>query len=311
MMVFRWATIGSNSKGFDTMRTSLFISCLLAISANASAFDTPSKEEVAELIKRVKKADAKAARALENIDPSAKDAVPLLIDLIKEKENASDLPTEKAVAAKALGRLGTAAVPALIETLAVKDGKVQAYAALALKQIGPDAKAAVPGLIDVIKAHKDQTHIARLNSIAALGKIGPGAKDAVPLLMEIVKDKPPLSAARLAAVTALGQIGPDAKAAAPTLIDLLGEEETKAGPLRLEAARSLGQIGSVAGEEAASALVALVENKKLGPARVVAINALGQLGPTAKNALERLKKASEDPELKAAATGAIQKIEQK
>jgi HEAT repeat protein len=276
------------------MRIALVLTCLLLMPLTVRAFDTPSKEEVAELIKKVKAGDSKAARALENIDPSAKDAVPLLIEVIKERIDPNKPFTAQPVAAKALGRLGRAAVPALIETLEVKDGKVQAYAAMALKQIGPDAKAAVPALIEVINKYKEPAHIARLNSIAALGKIGPAAKNAVPLLIEISKDKPPLSAARLAAVTALGQIGPEAKAAVPTLIDLLGEEETKAGPLRFEAARSLGLIGSASGEEAASALVALVENKKLGPARIVAINALGQLGPTAKNAVTALKKAGED-----------------
>jgi leucyl-tRNA synthetase len=60
----------------------------------------------------------------------------------------------------------------------VKDGRVQAYAAAALKQIGPDAKPAVPALIEVVKKHKDPAHIARLQAIAALGKIGPPAKDA-------------------------------------------------------------------------------------------------------------------------------------
>jgi hypothetical protein len=299
-------------KGFNIMRTTLGFICLLTMPLTVRAFDTPSKEEVAELIKKVKAGDAKAARALENIDPSAKDAVPLLIGVIKEKVDPDKPFTAQPVAAKALGRLGKEAVPFLILELLpfeTKDGKVQAYAAMALKQIGPDAKAAVPALIEVVKKYKDPAHIARLNSIAALGKIGPAAKDAVPLLIDISKEKPPLSAARLAAVTALGQIGPEAKSAVPTLIDLLGEEETKAGPLRIEAARSLGLIGSASGEEAASALVALVENKKLGPARIVAINALGQLGPTAKNAVTALKKAGEDKELKAAADGAIKMIE--
>jgi HEAT repeat protein len=293
-----------------TMRMPLTIGLLTALPIATFADEPPTKDEVAALVKQLKDNDPskrnKAGRALENLDSAAKDAIPVLIEALKDRQPEFNLaPT----VAKALGKIGKPAVPALIEALEVKDGKVQAYAAMALKQIGMDAKAAVPALIEVVKKYKDPAHIARLNSIAALGKIGPAAKDAVPLLIDISKEKPPLSAARLAAVTALGQIGPEAKAAAPTLIDLLGEEETKAGPLRIEAARSLGLIGSASGEEAASALVALVENKKLGPARIVAINALGQLGPTAKNAVTALKKAGEDKELKAAADGAIKIIE--
>ncbi|HMF15364.1 MAG TPA: HEAT repeat domain-containing protein, partial [Gemmataceae bacterium] len=247
------------------------------------------------------------ARALENIDPAAKDAVPVLVDALKEKDDLGVPP----VIVKALTRFGSAAVPALADALKSKEGRAQAYAAMALKQIGPDAKPAVAALIEVVKAHKEPAQLAKLNAIAALGRIGPGAKEAVPTLMEVTKEKPPTSASRLAAITALGQIGPEAKAAVPTLIDLLGEEETKSGPVRLEAARALGLMGSVAGEEATSALVALVENKKLGPSRIVAINSLGQIGAPAKNAVPALRKATEDAELKTAAAKAIEKIESK
>src|SRR5262245_42454869 len=292
------------------LREFVTIACVLTI-ASSAAFAADSKDEIANLVKQLKDKDAstrsRAARALEKIDPSAKDAVPVLIDALKEKQDVTIPP----VAAKALGRLGSAAVPALTEALEIKDGKVQAYAALALKQIGPDAKPAVSALIEVVKKSKDPANSARLNARAALGKIGSGAKEAVPTLSDATKEKPATSAGRLAAVIALGQIGPEAKAAAPTLIDLLGEEDTKAGPLRLEAARALGQIGAGAGEEATSALVALVENKKLGASRIVAINALGQIGAPAKNAVEALKKASEDAEVKAAATKALEKIEGK
>jgi hypothetical protein len=55
------------------MRIALVLTCLILMPLTVKAFDTPSKEEVAELIKKVK-----AARALENIDPSAKDAVPVM-----------------------------------------------------------------------------------------------------------------------------------------------------------------------------------------------------------------------------------------
>jgi HEAT repeat protein len=296
------------------MRIILALALGTIVAIPATAFDAPSKEEVANLVKQLADKSPnvrnKAARALENLDPAAKDAVPVLIEALKQKDEIS-VGTVLPVAAKALGRLGSAAVPALIETLEVKDGKLQAYAAMALKQMGPDAKPAVAALIGVVKQYKEPAELAKLQAIAALGKIGPGAKEAVPTLIDVTKEKPPSSAARLAAVTALGQLGPEAKAAVPALIDLLGEEETKAGPLRLEAARALGSIGSAAGEEATSALVALVENKKLGPSRIVAINALGQIGPPAKNALTALKKAGEDAELKTAAAKAIEKIESK
>src|SRR5262249_1083269 len=126
------------------MRKLLIVAVALLISLPAGLF---AADDVATLVKQLKDKDpsmrAKAARALESIDPSAaKDAVPVLIEALKEKQDMTIAP----VAAKALGRLGSAAVPALIEVLEIKDGRLQAYAALALKQIGPDAKAAVPAL---------------------------------------------------------------------------------------------------------------------------------------------------------------------
>src|SRR5260370_6816955 len=201
------------------------IMCKVLMSAFAALLALPvatfaadAKDDVAALVKQLKDKNpgvrSKAARALENIDPAAKDAVPLLIEVLKDRDPGYPVAP---IAAKALGRLGSAAVPALTEALEIKDGRVQAYAAAALKQIGPDAKPAVAALIEVVKKYKDPAHLARLNAIAALGKIGPGAKEAVPTLAEVAKDKPPMSAARLAAVTALGQIGPEAKAPLPTL----------------------------------------------------------------------------------------------
>jgi HEAT repeat protein len=293
------------------MQRLLAIGLIATLAAPAAAFDGPTKDEVTKLVKDLKDNNpsvrTKAARALEKLDPAAKDAIPVLIEALKEQQDVTIPP----IAARALARQGSAAVPALIEALEIKDGRVQAYAAKALKQIGPDAKQAAPALIEVVKKHKDPTHVARLEAIAALGKIGPAAKDAVPTLIEATKEKPPTSPVRLVAVAALGQIGPDAKEAVPTLINLLGEEENKSGPVRIEAAKALGLIGSAAGREASAALVALVENKQLGPSRIVAINALAQLGPEAKNAVPALKKAAEDTELKDAATKALEKLEGK
>jgi HEAT repeat protein len=290
------------------MRCLILLGLALALPVAAAA-DAPSKEEVANLVKQLKEKNPtvrnNAARALESLDPSAKDAVPVLTEALHEQGD----PIVPSVAAKALARLGANAVPALIEVLQNKEGQAQAYAAIALQRIGPDGKAATPALVEVIKKHKDLRHNARLQAIAALGKIGPGAKAAVSTLIDCTKEKPALSPARLAAVIALGQIGPEAKDAAPVLVDLLGEEETKVGPLRLEAARALGRIGPTSGKEAVSALVALVETKKLGPTRIVAINALGEMGSEAKNAVPALKSAQQENELKSAAARAIEKIE--
>jgi HEAT repeat protein len=284
--------------------------CLLAAPAGLLAAP-PTRDEVATLVKQLKDKDAgkrsKAARALENLDPGAKDAVPILLEALKEQQDVTIPP----VASRALARLGAPAVPALIEALEGKDGHVQQYAAMAVQKIGPQAKQAVPALIEIVKKYKAPNTPAKLQAIEALGRIGRGAKEAVPVLNEALKAKPPRAACRISAAVALGRIGPDAKDAVPTLIDILGEEETKSGPLRYHAATALGHIGASANAEVVPALVALLENKKLGPARNVAANALGQIGPDAKNAVSALRKATEEAELKDNASRALERIQGK
>ena len=88
------------------LRKLVIIACILTL-ASPAAFAADSKDEVAKLLKQLREdkdpsARSRAARALENIDPSAKDAVPVLIEALKEKQDVTVPP----VAAKALGRLG-------------------------------------------------------------------------------------------------------------------------------------------------------------------------------------------------------------
>jgi hypothetical protein len=97
-------------------------------------------------------------------------------------------PTEQETAAAALGRIGRAAVPALIQTLGHRDPQVRRQAALVLARIGPDAADAVPELIELLgDADKD----VRTAAARALGQIGPEASKAVPALMrQLVEPKP-------------------------------------------------------------------------------------------------------------------------
>ena len=111
-------------------------------------------------------------------------------------------------AAKALENIGPeskAAVPALIEAL--KDRDVRTRAAAALGKIGPEAKLAVPALIEILK-NKDRNvvwdAIVQRRAVYALGNIGPEAKLAVPALIEALKNKD--KGVRRAAARALEKI---------------------------------------------------------------------------------------------------------
>ena len=97
-------------------------------------------------------------------------------------------PTEQEIAAAALGRIGRAAVPSLIQALGHRDPEVREQAALVLARIGPDAHNAVP---ELTAALDDDNTAVRKAAARALGQIGPAADAAVPALMRaLVQPRP-------------------------------------------------------------------------------------------------------------------------
>ena len=97
-------------------------------------------------------------------------------------------------AAEALGEMGPAAIPALIELLLDKDYEVRRAASSALKPIiGP---AAIPALTELLRDKK-----VRSGATETLGKIG---SVAIPALTELLKDDD--AGVRKAAADALEKI---------------------------------------------------------------------------------------------------------
>lgn len=94
-------------------------------------------------------------------------------------------------AADALGRMGDAAVPLMIENLQYRDpeperqAEVRRQAAEVLARIGPDAEPAVPALIEALQ---DPSPSVRKAAAHALGQIGPAAEAAVPALLRTMLD---------------------------------------------------------------------------------------------------------------------------
>ncbi len=136
-----------------------------------------------------------------------------------------DLPVadDRKHAAVTLGQIGPAAkdaVPHLVELLKDPDALVRRAAAGALGMIGAAAKDAVPHLIDLLK---DSDTDVRRAAAGALGMIGPAAKDAVPHLVDLLKD--PDADVRRAAAGALGGIGAAAKDAIAHLVDHLKDPD--------------------------------------------------------------------------------------
>lgn len=102
-------------------------------------------------------------------------------------------PTEQEAAATALGRIGRAAVPSLIQALRHRDPEVRRKAALVLARIGPQAEEAVPELTASLD---DQNEEVRTAATRALGQIGPAAAEAVPALMRRLVEPRPIAPQR-------------------------------------------------------------------------------------------------------------------
>ena len=88
--------------------------------------------------------------------------------------------TEQDAATDALGRIGPAAVPALVEALRGGDSAVREKALEVLGRMGSDAEPAVPDLIWLLD---DPDPAVRKAAARTLGRIGPAAQAAVPALM--------------------------------------------------------------------------------------------------------------------------------
>jgi HEAT repeat protein len=280
--------------------------------------------------------------AAEGLGKVGAPAVAALSALVKDATENRDARCYAAFALGNIGHVGKDAVPALINALKDQDANVRWSAAAALGKIGPAAEDAVPALSDALK---DQNGSVRSSAAAALGTIGPAAKDTVLALNDAVNDKytnatgaldailrstsvPELVTflrgreyagcrhLRAEAAEALGRIGPAARAAVPALIDALKDpeeperhrdpepsdrpapvERAPARTVRDRAAEALGKIGPAAKDAVPALSRALNDPDKAVGTR--AAEALGRIGPAAKAAVPALLTAFKDDKRRA------------
>jgi HEAT repeat protein len=243
------------------------ILCLLLATMPAA----PYKADIARLLGELKNKDPirqdKAARDLAALGPRA---VPALIEAIK-----SDTEGVVGRAARALGQIGPPArdaVPALIARLDEDKGRSRDDGEVieALMRIAPRRPEAAPALCAILR--EPPNNPCRIHAVVALGKMGAEAKEAVPDLIKMLDEDPRKAGPiRFHAATALGQIGSEAKRAVPALVKLLKDEN--AGPGRRTVAVALGEIGP----PAKSAIEALKEARHEPVLRDVADKALKRI----------------------------------
>jgi HEAT repeat protein len=169
------------------------------------------------------------------------------------------------------GRIGSPAVPALIDILKSQDRNERRAAIEALAGIG---SAAAPALVMVLKSG-DLVECSRATE--ALSRIGSGA---VPELIKAIESAG-MDDQLSAEAEALGKIGAEAEAAVPALIGVL----IKSGYVdELRAvAEALGRIGP----KAAPALTKLLKSGETFDVGA-AVEAVGRIGPAAKAAVPSL-----------------------
>lgn len=158
-----------------------------------------------------------------DLSTAAADQVGIINQNINTLKSTRTSSADRRDAVERLIKIGSAAVPALINALQDDNPIVRLHAVAALQAIGPEANEAVPGLIKELQNGNSKV---RGNAAEALAVIGPWAEEAVPNLVNALqRDNPKV---KVAAAWALGHLGDEATAALPVLIKALQDENSNA-----------------------------------------------------------------------------------
>ena len=169
-------------------------------------FGARAKDAVPELIRLAKDKDREhhersaAVKALGNIGPASADALPLMTALLNERQY-------QAVAIEALGKVASGDDAVQSRLVEILIGPTRSKPIIERTQIAL-SRGGAPVAAKLVKAlDKVQDNKVRQSVMAAIGMIGPAAKEAVPKLIEIVHAKQQ-QLTLAAAIKALGDVGP-------------------------------------------------------------------------------------------------------
>jgi HEAT repeat protein len=262
----------------------IILCLLLFLQLSGSSWAQPVPyTPVAPLIEKLTDTDFRVRHdAADAIAKIGSPAVPFLINALKAENQ--QVRWRAASALADIGAEASAAVPTLLTTLHDQDEYIRRIAAYALGKIGPEASTAVPELIEALH---DSDRNLRLVAAYALGKIGSAASSATPALIVTLQDTN--AEVRWNAAMALGRIGADANTVVPALIAAL-QDKTK--HVRQGAADALGQFGAKAKTAVPALITALKDENKY--VRLNAASALGRIGLEAKPAIPALIAALQD-----------------
>jgi HEAT repeat protein len=170
-----------------------------------------------------------AARALAQMGPKAKPAVPQLIAALQDED-----AMVREVAIGALGNIGADPEHVVAAFRPLLKGKERLAVLKALRAFRAGAKDAIPELLETIK---DPDLEVRCDSAEALGDMGAAGAPGIDGLLGLMKDQE--AKARAHACEALGEIGPPARRALAALRDAQKDQDEE---VRKEAAQAIKRI---------------------------------------------------------------------
>jgi HEAT repeat protein len=201
-----------------------------------------------------------AAKALGEIGPDAKAAVPALVAAVTRDEESS----VRKASGEALAAIGADAVPELLPFLNDSDSTVRWRSVHTLELLGPSAKDALP---QIIKRLEDRDLRVRMEAVDALAAVDEGGDETIQALIDALKDggnigfgmyqKGGSESVSAAVVAAMLRMGPKAekelvRSGIPILVRGLTDRDRS---IRDHSARALGLLGP----KAAAAAPALAE----------------------------------------------------
>jgi HEAT repeat protein len=224
----------------------------------------------------------KAARALAQFGPKAKEAIPALAAVIKKDQKLSS-----EAAADSLSRIGPDATPALKELVKGKVAGARVKAIRALASDGskkPDAEELVALFTDLLKNDPD----GKVRTAAAYGlpDFKLEAKKVVPILAAGLKDKD--GEVVMACAFYLGALGKDAKSVVPDLVAVV-KDQKRIEDVREQCLMALSNLGPDA-KEAVNDLIAIAQKDTSKNIRIQALRALSDIDPDAAKKLQSKKK---------------------
>lgn len=245
--------------------------CLMALSKTGAAAKPAIPQMIAATHDMNFHTQTAACDALAGLGHAARPAVPRLIELLRHR-----VTSVRGHAAFGLGQIGPVPGHAVVAGLLtgtsdardfVRDKSLQALA-----RIGPPADAA----LDTVQKHmRNPEYRNRVNAAYAVWRIAGRHQEPLQILMQLSSHHD----SDLDAIVMIGKFGPVAAAAVPTLIEHLGSIDPD---VRLEAAQTLGQLGSAA-QPAVTTLKQLAANDSDEDVReqaAAAVKKVGKPGPS-------------------------------